>query len=122
MQIHISSVIRSDWFSRAHKLLMGFDVLALPSAQVWPFDVNLAYANKINDIELDNYHLWMQVVIPAALIGLPAINAPIGFGSNGFPMGGQVIGKRGGDAKLLQIAQLWHAVTCWPETRPAMRT
>jgi amidase len=60
----------------------------------------------------------MQVVIPASLLGLPVVNIPIGFGANGLPAGLQLIGRRGSDARLLQLAQVWHAATTWPQKHP----
>ena len=118
MTVHRASVIRSDWFRRTTKLFEQVDVLALPSAQLWPFDVELVHPSKIAGVQMDTYHRWMQVVIPAGLLGLPVVNIPIGFGANGLPAGLQLIGSRGSDARLLQLAQGWHAVTGWPQKRP----
>lgn len=117
MEVHRASVIRSDWFRRATELFENMDVLVLPSAQLWPFDVELTYPQQIAGCEMDTYHRWMQVVVPAGLIGLPVVNIPIGFGQVGLPAGLQLIGKRGSDAALLQLAQQWHGATKWPQTR-----
>ena len=67
---------------------------------------------------MDTYHRWMQVVIPAGLIGLPVVNVPVGFGPDGLPAGVQLIGPRGSDAALLRLAQHWHDATGWPQKRP----
>lgn len=67
---------------------------------------------------MDSYHRWMEVVVPASLAGLPAISVPVGFGDNGLPMGMQLIGRKGADRALLEIAQCYHAATRWPELRP----
>ncbi|TMM54414.1 amidase [Sulfitobacter sabulilitoris] len=112
---------RSDWFRAAMGLFDRFDVLALPSAQTWPFDGALDYPRQIAGHAMDTYHRWMQVVVPASLIGLPAVNIPAGFGEAGLPMGLQLIGRRGSDAQLLQIAERWHQATRWPQERPALR-
>ena len=119
LDVHKASVIRSDWFLRASELFEAYDVLVLPSAQVWPFDVNLVNPTAINGQQMDTYHRWMEVVIAPGLLGLPVVNVPIGFGGpNDMPMGLQLIGKRGSDAKLLRMAQTWHEATLWPERRP----
>lgn len=112
-----ASVIRSDWFRCATQLFENWDVLVLPSAQLWPFDVDWTYPEVIAGRAMDSYHRWMQVVIPAGLIGLPVVNVPAGFGANGLPAGLQLIGKRGSDADLLRLAQQWHQATRWPQTR-----
>ncbi len=95
-----------------------FDVLVLPSAQLWPFPVGDTHPVEIAGVAMDTYHRWMQVVIPAGLIGLPVVNVPAGFGSDGLPSGLQLIGRRGSDARLLQLAQHWHNATDWPRRHP----
>ena len=118
LDVHTASVTRSDWFAKAADLFETYDVLVLPSAQVWPFDVELVNPASINGQTMDTYHRWMEVVIAPGLLGLPVVNVPIGFGGpDNLPMGLQLIGKRGADAKLLQMAQTWHAATLWPQKR-----
>lgn len=119
MDVHAASAIRSDWFSTAARLFETYDVLALPSAQMWPFDVTLDWPREINGVRMDTYHRWMEVVVPASLVGLPAISVPVGFGGpDDLPMGVQLIGPRGADTKLLQLAERWHQATNWPNLRP----
>jgi amidase len=69
---------------------------------------------------MDTYHRWMEVVIPASLIGLPALSLPIGFSGTGLPMGMQIIGRSGDDAGVLAIGQAWHRATEWPQRRPPL--
>lgn len=57
-------------------------------------------------------------MIPASLIGLPAVAMPAGFGAGGLPMGIQMIGRKGSDLRLLEIAELYHRRTAWPQNRP----
>ena len=118
MDVHRASMIRSDWFRTAAQLFERMDVLVLPSAQLWPFDVDWTYPESIAGRSMDTYHRWMQVVVPAGLIGLPVVNVPVGFGENGLPAGIQLIGRRGSDAALLRLAQQWHEATDWPRARP----
>ena len=57
--------------------------------------------------------------MPASLIGLPAVCVPVGFGGpDDLPIGLQLIGPRGSDARLLQLAEAWHQATDWPAKRP----
>ena len=119
-EVQRASMIRSDWFRSAHALFDRFDVLALPAAQMWPFDVALDYPKEVAGVSMDTYHRWMQVVVPASLLGLPVVNVPVGFGPQGLPMGIQLIGRRGADTHLLQLAQRWHDATKWPQNRRPM--
>ncbi|MDW4497670.1 amidase [Sulfitobacter sp. D35] len=120
VEIQAASLTRSDWYRCAASLFERFDVLIAPSAQVWPFPVEDEYPVRIAGREMDTYHRWMEVVIPASLIGLPVVAIPVGFGRQGLPMGAQLIGRPGSDAWLLRAAQAWHAATGWPQKRPAM--
>jgi amidase len=122
MMVHRASVVRSDWFRAAWQLFQDVDVLVLPSAQVWPFPVEIAYPTEIAGRTMDTYHRWMQVVVPAGLLGLPVVNVPIGFGDAGLPAGLQLIGRRGSDAHLLRIAEGWHRATGWPRKAPPKLT
>ncbi|SLN73396.1 Acylamidase [Roseovarius gaetbuli] len=118
LKVHKASVIRSGWFAAAARLFETYDALVLPTAQVWPFPADWTYPKEINGQQMDTYHRWMEVVVPASLAGLPAVAVPAGFGAGGLPMGIQLIGRRGDDARLLELAQAYHEATLWPTKRP----
>ncbi|MBR9842796.1 MAG: amidase [Rhodobacteraceae bacterium] len=117
MAITRAGAARARWFEKAAELFETYDVLALPTAQVWPFPVEWRWPEAIGGQAMDTYHRWMEVVVPASLAGLPAISVPVGFGDNGLPMGMQLIARKGADRALLEIAQAYHAATRWPEQR-----
>jgi amidase len=110
-------LVRSRWFAEAAQLFRQYDVLALPSAQVFPFDADLHWPKFINGRTMTTYHQWMEIVVPASLIGLPALNVPVGFSKAGLPMGMQLIGPRGRDLDVLNIGEAWHQMTTWPQRR-----
>ncbi len=121
--VHAASVIRSRWYACAARLFETYDYLVMPSAQVWPFPADWRWPQAINGVAMDTYHRWMEVVVPVSLIGLPALNIPVGFGppnpeNGGLPMGMQIIGRTGADADVLALGQCWHLATDWPGRRP----
>lgn len=118
-EVHQQSVIRSMWFKKAAQLFETYDALLMPSAQVWPFPIDWVHPTEIAGVQMDTYHRWMQVVIPAGLIGLSVVNLPIGFGAAGLSAGLQLIGGRGQDAKLLGMANDWYHGTPWKDHTPA---
>ncbi len=115
--VHEASAIRSRWYAVAARLFRRFDAVVLPSAQVWPFPVEWRWPEVVAGRAMDTYHRWMEVVVPASLIGLPALSVPVGFGAQGLPMGMQFIGRSGEDAGVLALGQAWHRATDWPGRR-----
>jgi amidase len=118
-QLMSASAVRSQFYQQMLQLFERFDVLALPAAQVWPFEVSERWPKQINGQAMDTYHRWMEVVIYATFAGLPCISVPAGFGPNGLPMGLQLIGKPQGDFALLQLAHAYEqANLAMIRTRP----
>ena len=89
------------------KLFNQYDLLAVPSAQVFPFDKNLFSPKSISGNHVDTYHRWMEITIFASLFQLPSISIPVGFNKNNLPMGMQLIAPYNEDAKLLSFAMLY---------------
>jgi len=118
MALHCATKVRSEWFAAAAKLFETYEVLVLPVAQVFPFPAEWDWPKEIAGVTMDTYHRWMQVMVPASLLGLPAISVPVGFSDEGLPMGMQIIGAKGTDVRVLEIAQAYHAATNWPNKRP----
>ena len=117
-QVYAASVTRSRWYARAAEMFQRYDLVVMPSAQVWPFPAEWRWPQAINGRAMDTYHRWMEVVVPVSLIGLPSLAVPCGFGPAGLPTGMQLIGAYGADAKVLAIGEQYHRATQWPERRP----
>jgi amidase len=103
-QISRASAERTLYFASILALFEQFDVLALPTAQVWPFDASERWPRQIAGREMDTYHRWMEATSYATFAGLPAISVPVGFDQRGLPMGMQLIGRPRGDVELLRLA------------------
>ena len=106
-QVLQASTQRSAFHTHLLSLFERFDVLALPTAQVWPFDASERWPKQIAGHTMDTYHRWMEVVIYATFAGLPCISVPVGFNADGLPMGVQLIGKPRGDFALLRLAHAY---------------
>lgn len=94
-----------------------FDAIAAPSVQVMPFPVEVEYPTAVAGRSMDTYHRWMEVMVLASLLGLPALACPAGF-VGGLPTGFQLIGPKGSDGRLLALAARYHDATRWPQERP----
>lgn len=119
LDIHQASVARSEWFQCLIGLFTRYDAVALPTAQVFPFDAEIAWPDRIAGRAMDTYHRWMEIVIAGSLSGCPSINLPAGFDPSGRPTGFQLIGRPRGEQQLLQMAARYEEATDWLSMRPA---
>ena len=114
--------VRSTFHNHLVGLFDRFDLLALPVAQVWPFDLQWDWPKTVAGRTMDTYHRWMEVTIYATFAGLPAISVPAGMHDNGrWPMGLQLIGRPLADAALLRAAAGYEGlIGDWLARRPAL--
>jgi amidase len=110
--------VRTRWYLHMLALFERFDHLVLPTAQVFPFAADLHWPREIAGRAMDSYHRWMEVVIPATMAQLPALNVPVGFGEAGLPMGMQIIGRPQDELSCLQLGHAYDRATRWPDRRP----
>lgn len=111
LDVHAASVVRTALFDALNALFERFDLLALPSAQVFAFDVSRHWPESIAGRPMDTYHRWMEVVIYATLGGCPVIGVPVGFDAAGRAMGMQLIGAPRRDREVLQAALAYEEAT-----------
>ena len=109
---------RTELSKDLNKIFNNYDFLALPSQQTFPFDKNLRYPNKINNLDMDTYHRWIEIHILASLFYLPSISIPIGFNKKGFPIGIQIIAKQSEDLKLFAFAKKYEEIYQYNKNKP----
>ncbi|GHB15206.1 amidase [Salinicola rhizosphaerae] len=102
--IYAANVQRGEAYRAWLALFERFDYLAMPTAQVFPFDAETHWPTSIAGRPMDSYHRWMEVVIPASMLGAPAISLPAGVNALGLPTGFQLIGRPRDDWGVLQLA------------------
>lgn len=112
-QIHAAAMRRTAWHRTLLALFERYDLLALPTAQVFPFEVSTHWPREVAGRAMDSYHRWMQVTAYATLGGCPTVNVPAGFDAKGRPMGMQLIGRPRGDLAVLRAAAAYEAALPW---------
>lgn len=118
-EVFQASVIRTAWTKELQRLFQTYDVLVLPSAQVFAFDANQTWPKAIAGHAMDTYHRWMEVVFGPTLAGLPVLAIPAGF-HQGVPFGLQLIGKPQGELELLQMGFAWEQSTPFAQVKPSL--
>ena len=111
---------RKRFINDINQIFKNYDFLALPSSQVFPFDKDLNYPEKINNFILDTYHKWIEVFILSSLLELPTITMPIGFNKNNMPIGIQIIGKKNDDLKVLAFAKKYEQIFNYSKIKPKL--
>ena len=111
-------VAQGELYRRVISWFEQYDLLALPSAIVPPFDVNNRYLDRLGDHKFNNYIEWVYVSYLATLASLPAISVPCGFTDSGLPVGSQLVGKPRGEEQLLSFAAKLEVIVGLEVTTP----
>ena len=72
--ISAASTVRSNWYAAIRRFFERYDYFILPTAQLFPFDVNLDWPKEIAGHKMETYHEWMKVVLPVTMSGCPVTN------------------------------------------------
>ncbi len=113
-QLARASEGRTRIYEAFRKAFETFDFVALPTAQVFPFDVEQRWPREIAGVRMDSYHRWMEVTLPPTMAGLPVLAIPAGFGgSERLPIGIQLIGPRNADLAVLQLGHAYEKASPW---------
>jgi len=91
------------------------DVIAAPVAPTTAF--------RIGEHTGDPLSMYLEDVftLPANLAGVPGLTFPVGFDSQGLPVGMQLMGAHFKEQILFQIAHAYQQVTDWHTRRPDLK-
>lgn len=103
-EVTANSAIRSEWGQAVRRLFAHYDYWLVPTAQLFPFEVETHWPARVAGREMRTYHEWMQAVSLITLSGCPALAAPAGFSAAGLPMGLQIVAPVHGELACLQLA------------------
>jgi len=107
--ITAASVLRTDWSQTVRKFLGRYDFFVLPTAQVFPFDINQHWPQEIAGQKMQTYHEWMKGALLVTMSGCPALAAPAGFSNAGLPIGIQIIAPNRQEFSCLQLAYAYES-------------
>jgi amidase len=116
--ITAASLVRTEWYQAVRRFFETYDFLVAPTAQLFPFDVNIHWPTAIAGTAMETYHEWMKVVLPITMSGCPALAAPAGFNAHGLPIGIQIVGPNHGELACLQLAHAYDEATQWAVRHP----
>lgn len=112
-----ASVVRSEWYQAVRRFFERYDYFIVPTAQLFPFDVDARWPHEIAGKKMETYHEWMKAVCLVTMSGCPALAVPAGFGSQGLPIGFQIIGPNHRELACLQLGYAYEIATNWTSKR-----
>lgn len=104
-----ASEVRAGLGIRMGEFHTRYDVLLTPTVAISPFEAGHEVPPGSG---LDSWPQWARFSYPFNLTQQPALSVPVGFTSQGLPVGLQVVGPRHSDDLVLAVAKLVE------ETRP----
>jgi amidase len=116
--ITAASTVRSEWYHAVRRFFERHDYFIVPTAQLFPFDIDMHWPQQIAGRKMETYHEWMKGVLPVTMAGCPALAVPAGFGADGLPIGIQIVGPNHADLACLQLAHAYDTATDWVSRRP----
>lgn len=113
-----AETLRSALIARVADFFNHYDFLLCPSTQVLPFSLDKEWVDEINGVTMPTYLDWMGICWAITVTGCPAISIPAGFSDSGLPIGMQIIGPRGRDLEVLQLARAFEKNTGHAKRHP----
>lgn len=107
-------------YQRVVTFFERFDVLALPVAQVPPFDLETEWVREIAGVAMPTYIDWMRSCSDISVTTCPAISVPAGFTPDGLPVGLQLVGPPRADFELLGVAAAFEKISPAAGRRPPL--
>jgi amidase len=96
--------LQAEAMHAMRELLERHDALALPSAQVVPFGVEVEWPTEVAGTPMRSYIEWMRACSRITMTAHPAISVPGAQTPAGLPVGLQLVGRRGDELALLGLA------------------
>ena len=107
-----------DYTRRWTRFYDGYDVLLTPSMPLAAFGTDVQGPATIDGVPVDPFFDdWCALALPANLTGTPATAVPTGLDPDGLPVGMQIMGPRGADARTLAVAAAYERLVRFPSGR-----
>jgi len=111
--ISAASAVRSAWSNAVQRFFARYDFLLMPTAQLFPFDINETWPHAIAGQTMRTYHEWMKAICMITMSGCPALAVPAGFSAGGLPMGLQIIAPVHHEMDCLKLGHAYEKANDW---------
>ena len=111
-------LLRTLQWHRVREFLAERDVWITPTMAVPAFPVEHPHVMEIDGRPVGKAMQRSYLTYAWSVLGLPAISIPCGFTRSGLPVGLQLVGKRRGEAAVLQAVAAFEAAEPWADHLP----
>jgi amidase len=115
-------LLRTRQWHRVREFLQTRDVWLTPTMAVPAFPIEHPHILEVNGKPVGKAMQRSHLTYAFSILGLPAISIPCGFTRSGLPVGLQIVGKRRGEAAVLQAAAAFEAAHPWSGRVPPVVT
>jgi Asp-tRNA(Asn)/Glu-tRNA(Gln) amidotransferase A subunit family amidase len=99
-----AEVAQTALYRRWQAFFDAWDVIVTPTITISPRPWSELAPAEIDGAATRSYFHWLALAYAVSLVGHPAVSLPVGVDSAGLPFGLQIVGPRGGDARVLAVA------------------
>jgi amidase len=119
-EITAASVVRTEWYQAVRRFFERYDFLILPTAQVFPFAVEMRWPETIAGTKMQTYHEWMKGTLLVTMSGCPSLAVPAGFNAAGLPIGIQIIAPNRHELDCLSLGHAYESARNWNLRSPSL--
>ncbi len=112
------SIERTKLYYEMEKFFGTFDLLLTPTLPVEAFPVEKQRPETVEGRPITTLFGWTPFTYPFNLTGQPAVTVPAGLTASGLPAGLQIIGPRGSEALIMQVARQFEYLAPWQKLAP----
>ena len=105
---------------RLAKFYQSYDLLLTPTLAIRPFELGyITMKERDTDAYWDRFFRCIPFTAQQNLTGQPAISLPLAMSDDGLPIGIQLAGPFGEEAKILRVAGQLEQAMPWKNRRPS---
>lgn len=97
-------VEQHNLYKRVLQYFHHVDVVICPAASVTPFPHEQLFVEAINGQAMPTYMRWLAISYAPTMALCCSAVVPCGRDHNGLPFGLQIVGPKGGDVRVLEVA------------------
>ncbi len=111
------SIKRTKLYYTMDKFFERYDLMITPTMPIEAFDSQLERPESVNGRKISTLFGWTPFTYPFNLTGQPAITIPAGLSDNKMPIGLQIVGPRGSDRFILEVAKRFEELAPFPKLK-----